>query len=176
MGQQEIEQAQFDERRQTILQRAKSVARDYHELTGRPLGVTAEIAEYEACRLLDLELAPVRHPGYDAIRRTATGEDHIQIKGRCIPSASRTGQRVGRIDLAGEWDAVLLVVLDERFDATTIHEADRRAIAQAIEAPGSRTRNRGQLGVRMFKSIGREVWSRDDTNGTATPERAAATQ
>src|SRR5580704_13348850 len=112
MEQQAIEQAQFDKRIQAILQRAKLVAREYYELTGRPLGVTAEIAEYEACRLLDLELAPVRHPGYDAIRRTATREDHIQIKGRCIPSTSRTGQRVGRIDLAGEWDAVLLVVLD----------------------------------------------------------------
>jgi hypothetical protein len=161
MEQQAIEQAQFDKRIQAILQRAKLVAREYYELTGRPLGVTAEIAEYEACRLLDLELAPVRHPGYDAIRRTATREDHIQIKGRCIPSTSRTGQRVGRIDLAGEWDAVLLVVLDEQFNATTIHEADRWAITQAVEAQGSRTRNRGQLGVRMFKSIGREVWSRE---------------
>lgn len=176
MEQQEIEQAQFDERLRAILKRAKSVAREYYELTGRPLGVTAEIAEYEACRLLGLELAPVRHPGYDAIRRTASGEDHIQIKGRCIPSTSRAGQRVGRIDLAGEWDAVLLVVLDERFNASTIHEADRRAIARAIEAPGSRIRNRGQLGVRMFNSIGREIWSRDNANGTTAPERAVATQ
>ena len=157
-----FEQARVDKHLQTVLGRAKSVAREYYELTGRPLGVTAEIAEYEACRLLDLKLAPVRQPGYDAIRRTARGEDYIQIKGRCIPSGSRTGQRVGRIDLAAEWDAVLLVVLDERFDAITIHEAGRSAIARAIEAPGSRTRNRGRLGVRMFKSIGREVWSRDE--------------
>lgn len=45
-----------------ILADAKRLAQDYHELTGRPLGVTGEVAEYEAVRLLGLEPAPVRQP------------------------------------------------------------------------------------------------------------------
>ena len=36
---------------------AKQLARRYHELTGKPLGVTGEVAEYEAHRLLGVELA-----------------------------------------------------------------------------------------------------------------------
>jgi hypothetical protein len=149
-----------------LLGAVKALAREYYELTGRPLGVTAEVAEYEAATHLDLELAPVRQAGYDAIRKTAHGDEYIQIKGRCVPSTSKTGQRIGRIDLAGRWDTVLLVLLDERFNATSMHEADRLAVTQAIEAPGSRVRSRGQLGVRMFKSLGREVWSRDATQGS----------
>jgi hypothetical protein len=31
-----------------LLHEVKSLAREYYELTGKPLGVTGEIAEYEA--------------------------------------------------------------------------------------------------------------------------------
>jgi hypothetical protein len=47
----------------------KELAKRYFALTGRPLSVTSEIAEYEASRLLGLELAPVRQPGWDATGR-----------------------------------------------------------------------------------------------------------
>ena len=51
---------------------AKRVARRYYELTGKPLGVTGEIAELEAARLLNLRLANARQSGWDA---TGTGPD-----------------------------------------------------------------------------------------------------
>lgn len=76
----ELEQARLDKRLQTVLGRAKAVAREYYELTGRPLGVTAEIAEYEACRLLDLKLAPVRQPA------TRTGEDMYETTREALPA------------------------------------------------------------------------------------------
>ena len=31
-----------------VLKQAKRVAREYYQLTGRPLGVTGEVAEFEA--------------------------------------------------------------------------------------------------------------------------------
>lgn len=55
----------------------------------------------------------------------------------------------------------LLVLLDERFDAIAIYEADRDAVIAALTAPGSRSRSeRGALGLGKFKSIGRLVWQR----------------
>jgi hypothetical protein len=146
-----------------ILGDVKMLAREYYALTGRPLGVTAEIAEYEAAELLGLDLAPVRQAGYDAIRQTGGDTMLLQIKGRCIPADAKRGQRVGRIDLEGDWDAVLLVLLDETFEATAIYEAARPAITEAIRAPGSRARNRGQLGVSLFKTLGHLAWSREPT-------------
>lgn len=144
-----------------LLQRAKRLARDYREHTGRPLGVTGEIAEYEAARLLGVELSPVRTAGYDAIRKTKTGDWRLQIKGRCILPDAKRGQRIGSIDCEKEWDAVLLVLLNQDFDATVIYEADRAAVVAALVAPGSIARNeRGALGVSKFRSIGRIVWSR----------------
>ena len=45
---------------QALLGEAKRIAKEYQELTGKPLGITGEIAEYEAARLLGLELAEAR--------------------------------------------------------------------------------------------------------------------
>ena len=148
-----------DERLLELLAEAKRLAKEYRELTGRPLGVTGEVAEYEAARLLGVELADVRQAGYDAIRRTADGVQRLQIKGRCILPSSKRGQRVGRIDLVDEWDAVLLVLLDENFDATVIYEADRATVIEALKGTGSRARNeRGALAISKFKSIAEQIW------------------
>jgi hypothetical protein len=145
-----------------IFQQVKVLAREYRELTGRPLGCTGEIAEYEAVRILALELAPVRQAGFDAIRRTAAGMQRVQIKGRCVLPDSKPGQRIGRIDSEKEFEAVLLVLLDHNLDATAIYEADRVAVIAALQAPGSKARNeRGSLGVAKFKSIGRRIWARE---------------
>ncbi|MDA8073330.1 MAG: hypothetical protein M0Z82_17450 [Actinomycetota bacterium] len=138
---------------------AKALAREYYDLTGRPLGITAEIAEYEAARLLGVSLAPVRQAGYDAIRFRAGKEEKLQIKGRCLPATAKPGQRVGGIRLDREWDRVLLVLLEERFEATAIYEAGRVEVARALGGPGSRARNeRGQLSVSNFKAIGMRIW------------------
>lgn len=142
-----------------ILRAAKKLAQEYRALTGKPLGITGEVAEYEAARLLGVELTPARHAGYDAIRRQDGAR--LQIKGRCILPGAKPGQRMGSIDITKEFDAVLLVVLDANFDAIAIYEAERDAVIAALTAPGSKSRNeRGALGVAKFKSIGRQVWKK----------------
>ena len=143
-----------------ILARAKVAAIDYYLLTGKPLGITGEIGEYTAARLLDLQLADARSPGYDALDHTGR---RIQIKARCIPASKRiTGQRIGSIRLVHEWDTVMLILLDELFEPRVIYEAEREAIVMALTKPGSRARNeRGSLDVAQFRAIGRKVWSAD---------------
>lgn len=145
-----------------ILREAKQLAVDYYSLTKRPLGVTGEVAEYEAVRLLHLTLAPVRQAGYDATRKTRQGVRRFQIKGRRILVNSKPGQRIGSIRLNHEWDAVLLVILNSAFDAVAIYEADRARIARALMAPGSKARNeRGALSVSKFIAIGKKVWPKN---------------
>jgi hypothetical protein len=141
-----------------LLGEVKLLAREYYLLTGRPLGVTGEMAEYEAARILGLKLAVVRQHGYDAIRDTPDGQQLLEIKGRCVPGSGGS-QRVGAIDLEGAWEAVLLVLLDEEFNAIEIHEASREAVTEALQRPGSKARNeRRQLGVSTFKAAGRRIW------------------
>src|SRR2546422_9355915 len=94
-----------------ILRSAKRLAKRYYNLTGRPLGITGEVAEYEAVRLLRLERSAVRQPGYDAIRRRRGRVTKLQVKARCILDPSKPGQRIGQIRLDRKWDKVLLVIL-----------------------------------------------------------------
>lgn len=55
-----------DDRVFEILREAKILAQKYYVLTGKHLGITGEVAEYEAARILGIELAPARQDGYDA--------------------------------------------------------------------------------------------------------------
>jgi len=144
-----------------ILSEGKKLAQEYRALTGKPLGITGEVAEYEAARILGVELTPARQSGYDAVER-GTGRRY-QIKGRCLLPGCKPGQRLGSIDISKDFDAVLMVLLDADFEATEIFEADRDVVIAALKAPGSRARNeRGALGVAKFKSIGRQRWRRQD--------------
>lgn len=139
-----------------ILEQAKQLAARYKKLTGKPLGITGEIAEFNAASLLNLKLAEARTAGYDAI-----GLDNrkIQIKGRCLPENAKPGQRLGSIRLDHEWDTVLLVLMDEIFNVEEMWEAQRPEIEEALLAPGSKARNeRGALAVSKFKQIGLKVW------------------
>ena len=56
-----------------LIGEVKVLAREYYLLTGRPLGVTGEIAEYEAARILGLKLAPVDKGDMTPSARHATG-------------------------------------------------------------------------------------------------------
>jgi hypothetical protein len=103
-------------------------------------------------------LAGPREPGYDA--KDATGRC-LQIKTRRVVDAHRKSQRVGSINLKHPWDAVLLVLVDEGFQAISIWEASRGNVEKALAVPGSIARNkRGALAVSKFMSIGECVWQR----------------
>jgi hypothetical protein len=144
---------------QDILDAAKDVAVRFKNLTGKPLGITGEIAEFSAAKLLDLKLAEARQAGYDAVD---TAGQKIQIKGRCLPENPGAGQRLGSIRLDHEWDCVLLVLLDQSFEVFEIWRAGRSAVEKALLAPGSKARNeRGALAVSKFKQIGIKVWPAD---------------
>jgi hypothetical protein len=145
-----------------ILRQAKYLAQEYRQLTGKPLGITGEVAEYEAARILGLKLLPPRQVGYDALEEVEGTTRKLQIKGRCLVDVAKPGHRVGSIRIEKEWDAVLLVLLDANFDAFEIYEAERSVVVDVLMAPGSRARNeRGAMPVSKFKSIGRLRWRRE---------------
>ena len=56
---------------------------------------------------------------------------------------------------------MLMVLLDENFNASAIYEASRADVLAALALPGSRSRNeRGALGLSKFKSISQLRWQR----------------
>lgn len=51
-----------EDRLKAILAAVKPLAAEYYQLTGNPLGVTGEVAEYVAATVMGLELAPPVRP------------------------------------------------------------------------------------------------------------------
>ncbi|WP_055134265.1 hypothetical protein [Pseudomonas mediterranea] len=144
-----------------VLRDAKVLARRYYRLTGKPLGITGEVAEYEAATKLGLDLHSARMAGFDATEMKNGCPIRIQIKGRCVVNPAKVQGRLGSIDLAQPFDVVLLVLLDSDFNAFAMYEADRDAVVTALTKPGSKARNeRGSLGIRQFMAISSQRWLR----------------
>ena len=140
-----------------ILEHARQAAIDYHDLTGKPLGITGEIGEYMTAKILGLELADARSPGYDTTDKKGR---KIQIKARRILRKKKLSGHVGSISLDHEWDCVMLILFDERFEPQAIFEADRGPLKAALAKPGSKARNeRGALSISKFRSVGTQIWS-----------------
>jgi hypothetical protein len=64
-----------DEKRiKAILAAVKPLAAEYYRLTGKPLGVTGEVAEYVAAEKLKLVLVPPRTAGHGCNPQNASGQ------------------------------------------------------------------------------------------------------
>ena len=131
------------------------LAKEYYDLTEKPLGVTGEIAEVEAARLLNLELEQARSAGYDAIGKSG---ECVQIKGRRKAKDGNWGM-VPSINTDKHFDTVALVLMNEAYDTLEIWTATRDQVVCTLNKPGSKARNeRRAMSVTKFKQIGTRVW------------------
>lgn len=147
-----------------LISEARRLAAEFRRTTGKPLpGVSGEIAEHDAARLLDLEICEDRPAGYDAVGRGSREGKRVQIKGRVIFDEDKSGQRVGQLKLEQDWDSVMLVIMDENYEPYEIYEADRDEVLDAMNEAGKSSRKkRGAMTVARFKIISRLVWTREE--------------
>ena len=146
-----------------LIGQARQLAAEYRRTMGKPLpGISSEIAQHDAIRLLSLEPADATAGGYDAID-PARGDKRIQIKSRTIFDESKSGQRIGQIKVEQPWDSVVLVLMDEEYQPYEIYEAERGELLEYIGKSSSGRSKRGALSVARFKIIGRLAW--DAVNG-----------
>lgn len=147
-----------------LISEARRLAADYRRATGKPIpGVSIEIAQNDAARLLDLELTADPRIGHDAIGRGKRDGKKVQIKGRVIFDERKSGHRIGELRVDREWDSVVLVLMDEDYEPYEIYEAEREEILDALSSDeDSRRTKRGALSVAKFKVISELVWTREE--------------
>jgi len=145
-----------------LMKEARALAAEYRKATGKPLGISSEIAEHDAARLLNLELCAERGDGYDAIGLGDRKGLRIQIKGRAIFDESKSVQRIGQLKLDKSWDRVVLVIMDDEYQPVEIYEATRGVIESALAESKSKRANRGAMSVAKFKVIGERVWCSEE--------------
>lgn len=146
-----------------LMAEARRLAAEYRRTTGKPLGISGEIAEFDAARLLDLELTKDDSHPYDAIGKGSRAGRRIQIKGRAIFDENKPGHRIGQLKLDKEWDSVVLVIMNDNYEPLEIYEAERSEIEEAMASARESNRNkRGAMSVAKFKVIGKLVWRCDE--------------
>lgn len=142
-----------------LIAQARQLAADYRRTMGKPLpGISNEIAEHDAVRLLELEPKTEAEAGWDATD-PRTGH-RVQIKSRTIFDESKSGQRIGQLKMNQDWDAVVLVLMDDDYEPYEIYQALRADLAEYVDASSSSRARRGAMSVARFKIIGELVWDR----------------
>ncbi len=142
-----------------LIAQARQLAAEYRRTMGKPLpGISNEIAEHDAVRLLGLEPNAGPDAAWHAVD-PQTGR-RIQIKSRTIFDESKGGERMGQLRMHQDWDAVVLVLMDENYEPYEIYQASREELAECIDPASSRAK-RGAMSVARFKIIGELVWDRE---------------
>ncbi len=146
-----------------LIEQARQLAADFKQMTGKPLpGVSTEIAEHDAVKLLNLALCDDRSQGFDARRSsTSAGPKRVQIKARAIFNDNYRGQRLGQLKLDKEWDSVVLVLMNERYQTFEILEVRREGIIDNMNDNSSRNK-RGAMSVAKFRNIATSVWTLEE--------------
>jgi hypothetical protein len=153
-----------------LMLEARKLAANYRRATGKPLGISNEIAVHDVIRLMKLVPAEPGAGGYDAIGTGSREGKYIQIKGRTIFDETKGGQRIGQVKLDQEWDSVMLILMDENYEASAIYEADHDTIAEAMADTSAKRAKRGAMSVARFKAIGTLVWSRDEAESSSNQQ------
>ncbi len=146
-----------------LMKEARTLAAQYRKATGKPLGISSEIAEHDAARLLNLELCSDRSDGFDALGLGDRDGQRIQIKGRAIFDDNKSGHRIGQLKLEKSWDSVMLVIMNDEYEPVEIYEATREVLEEALADSKSKRANRGAMSVAKFKAVGKLAWCEQES-------------
>ncbi len=141
-----------------LINETRRLAAEFKRTTGTMLPVSGEIARYDVSHHLDLTLDNDQSSGYDAIGNNEREGLRVQIKSRVIGDSVKSGHRLGQLNTNGNWDIVILSLMDDEFEPIEMYQLSRTKI---IEVLGASSKKRNTLSVAKFKIIGELVWSKE---------------
>ena len=137
-----------------LMSETRRLAVEYRRTTGSTLPVSADLAHYDAMRILGMQKPEEVLSGVDAIHNGLK----ILIKGRVIFSSAKKGLRIGQLNVNGQWDAVVLVVFNDEYQPQTLYQASRGSLEESLKQ-GSKNA-RGALTLDKFKALSEIVWQK----------------
>ncbi|MBA7690434.1 hypothetical protein ES703_98960 [subsurface metagenome] len=132
-----------------LIERIIPLAKEYRRRFGKSLGITSEVGEYKAAKLLKLKRAPGNiQRGFDAIDEKGR---RVQIKSRV---SHRSQERTGLFNNF-DFDYALLVLMSEDYEVTEIYKAQCKRIKEQIQ---NQSYKRPSLSVGKFKQLAKRVY------------------
>ncbi len=144
-----------------LIEQTRTLAAEFRKTTGAMLPVSGEIARYDVSRHLGLELCEERNCGYDAIGKDELDGLRVLIKSRVIGEQVKSSHRIGQLNPNGDWDLLVLSLMDNDFQPTEMYMATREEVLEATASADGRRARRGALSVAKFRIIGELVWTRE---------------
>lgn len=156
-----------------LIEETRRLAAEFRRTTGTMLPVSGEIARYDVSQHLGMTLCEDRNCGYDAVVEQSGETLRVQIKSRVIADHVKSGHRIGQLNPDGNWDIVVLSLMDENFEPVEMYQVSREVISDALADSNSKRAKRGAVSVAKFRIIGELVWSQDDICDGADIDAAA---
>ncbi len=144
----------------TLIEETRRLAAEFRRTTGTMLPVSGEIARYDVCHHLGMNPVEERNTGYDATSNEHGENLKIQIKSRVIGDAVKSGHRIGQLNLEGDWDFIVLSLMNNDFEPVEMYKLSRAEVEQALTADNKRIK-RGAISVAKCKVIGERVWTQE---------------
>ena len=141
-----------------LITETRRIASEYRKATGKILPVTPEIAINDAVSILKLTPNNDNNLPFDATLQLESKTLKVQIKGRAIFNEKRQGHRLGQLKLEQDWDAVILVIMNDEFMPQEIYMAERDVILDEL---GDNANKKGAMTVAKFKIIADLLWTED---------------
>lgn len=149
-----------------LIDETRRLAAEFRRTTGTMLPVSGEIARYDVCRHLDLTLCEDHSLGYDAIGNKQRAGLRVQIKSRVIGDAVKPGHRLGQLNANGNWDIVILSLMDNEFEPLEMYQLSREEVIAAL--PKNKKKN-NTISVAKFRIISDLVWTKEHGIEDSTP-------
>ena len=145
-----------------LINETRRLAAEFKRSTGTMLPVSGEIARYDVSRHLNMRLNEDHDCGYDAIGTGQFENLRVQIKSRVVGDSVKSNYRIGQLNTNGNWDIVVLSLMDNEFEPLEMYQASREEIINALSKVGGKNSKRGAISVAKFKIIGQLIWTKED--------------
>ena len=138
-----------------LMSETRHLAAEYHKLTGFALPVSNELARHDAMNILQLDQPSDPESGVDLIGTGPLAGKKIQVKARVIFTGAKSRPKVGQLNFDGKWDVVILVLLDDNYNAAAMYLADRSNLHELNAKAGK------ALSIGRFKAAAKLIWAQN---------------
>lgn len=144
-----------------LMTQTRRLAAEYRLQTGQILPISNELAKYDVQHILDL-CSPSPELKLKSVDCILPGTHlNFQVKARVVFKV-HSPQRVGQLNLLGDWTQTLLVIYDDCYQPDQIYALDKFVILDFLSTLPQGTSNknkRGAISVGKFKALGKLIWS-----------------
>jgi len=145
-----------------LINETRRLAAEFKRTTGTMLPVSGEIARYDVSTLLDLTLTEETNGSYDALGNHHREGLRVLIKSRVIGDMVKSGHRIGQLNPNGNWDIIILSLMDNEFEPIEMYQLERKDVIEALPDSKDKRGKRGAISVAKFKIIGDLVWTKEN--------------